>query len=156
MEETQQDSAGVIGIPPLIYAGPLVGGLLLHRARPAALLPHQAARRLGAIAVVAGSGMVVWGMSTMRRTGTPIDPRKPTTHLITSGPFHYSRNPIYTAFAFLYVGASLLANSRWPIFVLPGVLAVMRRGVIAREELYLERTFGEEYTRYRAHVRRWL
>lgn len=92
----------------------------------------------------------------MRRADTPIDPRRPVARLLTSGPFQLSRNPSYTSFALIYAGVACLVNTRWPLAFLPAVLAVVRRGVIGREERYLERTFGEEYTRYTARVRRWV
>jgi protein-S-isoprenylcysteine O-methyltransferase Ste14 len=56
----------------------------------------------------------------------------------------------------VYAGISALANSLWAVLLLPGVLAVMRRGVIEREERYLERKFGDEYVNYKARVRRWI
>lgn len=54
----------------------------------------------------------------------------------------------------IYAGA--LANALPPILLLPAVFAVMRRGVIEREERYLERKFGDEYLRYKGRVRRWI
>ncbi|MFI5210728.1 MAG: methyltransferase family protein, partial [Gemmatimonadales bacterium] len=68
----------------------------------------------------------------------------------------FSRNPMYVGMTLLYLGIALWANSLWPLLLLPAVLVVMRRGVIAREEAYLERRFGDEYRSYRARVRRWL
>jgi protein-S-isoprenylcysteine O-methyltransferase Ste14 len=58
--------------------------------------------------------------------------------------------------ALAYSGISLLAGGRWSLLLLPGVVAAIDRGVIAREEPYLERLFGNSYRDYRARVRRWL
>jgi protein-S-isoprenylcysteine O-methyltransferase Ste14 len=63
---------------------------------------------------------------------------------------------MYLGFTFLYLGASAWMNSLWPVLLLPVVLVVMQRGVIAREEAYLERRFGADYRAYRGRVRRWL
>jgi protein-S-isoprenylcysteine O-methyltransferase Ste14 len=79
----------------------------------------------------------------------------PTT-ITAAGPYCFSRNPIYRAFTLLYAGVTVLANARWVAVLLPGVLIVMQRGMIEREERYRERGFGDEYRRYKAHVRRWV
>ena len=72
------------------------------------------------------------------------------------GPYRFSRNPIYLVFTLLYAGVTVLANALWAAVLLPGVLIVMQRGVIACEERYREHGFGDEYRRYKAHVRRWV
>ncbi len=154
--ETEQDSAGVIGPPPLIYFGPLMLGLLMQRVRPVTALPRGVARPLGRLLLAIGIPLNLWTLLTFRREHTPLDPRKPVAHIITSGPFRYSRNPSYTAFALIYLGVAVLRNTLWPLLWLPAVLLTMRRGVIAREELYLERKFGDEYRQYKSRVRRWL
>jgi protein-S-isoprenylcysteine O-methyltransferase Ste14 len=56
----------------------------------------------------------------------------------------------------LYAGTAVLRNALWAILLLPGVVYVIQREVIGREERYLERTFGEEYLAYRRRVRRWV
>jgi len=76
--------------------------------------------------------------------------------MVTEGPFHYSRNPAYLSMTMIYTGIASLANALWALLLLPVALLVMQRGVIEREERYLERKFGEEYLRYKAQVRRWV
>ena len=156
MAEPSGDNAGVIAPPPLIYAGPLVLGLLLQRSRPVRVLPRGMARLLGWPLLGAGVAVNAWLVVTLRRAGTPLDPRRPVRRVVTWGPFRYSRNPSYTSFALMYVGIAALRNALWPLLFLPAAIAAMRRGVIEREERYLERTFGVEYTDYKARVRRWL
>ena len=73
-----------------------------------------------------------------------------------AGPFRFSRNPIYLADALTYLGGTLLISCWWPFLVLPGIVLVMRRKVIDREERYLTERFGEEYRQYQFRVRRWL
>jgi protein-S-isoprenylcysteine O-methyltransferase Ste14 len=85
-----------------------------------------------------------------------VDPREATTAVVESGPFRYTRNPAYVAFTVAYLGISLLAGSRWPLLLLPVVLVVVDRGVIHREERYLDARFGSDYSGYRRRVRRWL
>jgi len=158
MNESERDNAGVIAPPPLIYLGTLLLGLLLNRRRPIALPPplRGLARPFGWALLGAGLAGDVWFVLTMRRARTAINPTRQVTTIVTSGPFRFSRNPSYLCFTMIYVGVSAVRDTLWPLFALPGVLAAMRRGVIEREEAYLERAFGAEYTQYKARVRRWL
>ncbi len=152
----EHDNAGVIAPPPLIYLGPLVLGLLLKRKLPIPLLPRGVARALGWPLLVGGASLMGWFFFTMRRADTPIDPREPVSNLATGGPFRYTRNPAYLSMTMIYAGVSSLANALSSMLLLPAVLLVIQRGVIEREERYLERTFGEEYLRYKEQVRRWI
>ena len=95
-------------------------------------------------------------IARFRRAGTPVDPGSPTRALVTDGPYRVSRNPGYLGLTALYVAIALLASALWVLVPLPVVLAVMQRGVIEREERYLERLFGDEYLRFKARRRRWL
>ncbi len=73
-----------------------------------------------------------------------------------SGPYCFTRNPLYLSLATLYFGIGVWTNSLWIILLLVPLLVVMTREVIAREEAYLERAFGDTYLVYRSEVRRWL
>lgn len=149
------DTAGVVAPPPLIYAGALAVGLLAKALFPAALLPRPVARALGLPLLGVGLLLVLSSLRTMRRAGTDVRPHKPTSSLVVEGPYRFTRNPIYLGFTLFYCGITALANSLPSALLLPFVLVVMRRGVIEREERYLERIFGEEYLRYKTRVRRW-
>jgi protein-S-isoprenylcysteine O-methyltransferase Ste14 len=120
------------------------------------LLPGRRARGLGLPLVGGALALGGWFAKTMRDAGTSIDVREPVTALVTDGPFRYSRNPAYVSLTLLYVGVAARRDALWPMLLLPGVLVVIRRGVVDREERYLERRFGEEYLGYKARVRRWL
>ena len=150
------DNPGVIAPPPLIYAGALAAGLLVNRLRPAPFLPRGISRVLGLTLTVGGVLLGIWGFREMRRAGTNVDPYHPATAIVDEGPYRFTRNPIYVGFTLVYGGISALANALPPILLLPGVIAVMRKGVIEREERYLERKFGDRYLRYKARVRRWV
>ena len=151
------ETTGVRVPPPLLYLGPLVLGLVLHRLRPVPLLPRVwLARLLGGVLTGGGVSLLAWSLATMRGAGTPPEPWKPTQRIVMRGPFRYTRNPIYAAFTAISLGVAGLANALWPVLLLPAAVLAIRRGVIDREERYLERQFGEEYLRYKARVRRWL
>ena len=156
MDDVTQDTAGVVAPPPLIYAAGLGIGLLLHKLVPVRFLPPGWARYAGwplvAVSFLPGASAAVM----MRRAKTALNPHRPTTAFVPDGPFKYTRNPIYVSFTLLYTGITILANSLWTALLLPLVLVVMQRGVIEREERYLERKFGAQYLKYKAGVRRWI
>jgi protein-S-isoprenylcysteine O-methyltransferase Ste14 len=154
----ERDNAGVVAPPPLIYLGFLVLGLLLDKnpRLPIPFLPRSAVRALGWPLLVGGVSLMSWFFFTMRRADTPIDPREPVSNLATDGPFRYTRNPGYLSMTMIYAGISILTNALSSILLLPAALLAIQRGVIEREERYLERKFGEEYLTYKEQVRRWI
>jgi protein-S-isoprenylcysteine O-methyltransferase Ste14 len=106
--------------------------------------------------VVAGLAVAIWGRNLMIRAGTNVEPYKPTTAIVDKGPFAYSRNPLYLCLLAVYLGIALLSGSGWLLILGVPLLLIMRYGVIAREERYLETKFGETYLAYKRRVRRWL
>src|ERR671917_770998 len=156
MPGDEQDKAGVVAPPPLIYVGALLLGLLLDRRFPTAFLPRTVARALGWPLLGGGALLLGWFEWAMRQADTPTNPYKPVERIATGGPFRYTRNPGYLAMTLIYAGIASLANALWAVLLLPAALLVIRRGVIEREERYLERKFGEEYLSYKARVRRWI
>jgi protein-S-isoprenylcysteine O-methyltransferase Ste14 len=156
MPSDEQDKAGVAVPPPLIYLGPLIFGLLLNRRFPIPFLPRRIARSLGWPLLGVGVLLIGWFEWAMRQACTPTNPYTPVSHMVTQGPFRYTRNPAYLSMTIIYTGISSLVNALWAILLLPVALLVIQRGVIEREERYLERKFGEEYIRYKAQVRRWI
>ena len=94
-------------------------------------------------------------LAAFRRARTPVDPYETTTAIVTGGPYRLSRNPGYLGMALTYAGICLLAGALWALVPLIGAVIVIDRGVIRREERYLQAKFGQEYLRYKAHTRRW-
>jgi protein-S-isoprenylcysteine O-methyltransferase Ste14 len=111
---------------------------------------------VGAIVAGAGLALAAWAMSTFILAGTPIFPNRPATALVTHGPYRFSRNPMYTSLTLLYIGLALATVTWWALPLLPLVLYVLHRAVIAREERYLTQAFGDAYLEYTRRVRRWL
>jgi protein-S-isoprenylcysteine O-methyltransferase Ste14 len=156
MHNGTPDTAQVLILPPLVYGGAFVMGLLLHLMLPLHVLPTPLARGIGVVCVLVSGPLALMTLRALSRAHTPVDPMKPTTALVTEGPFRYSRNPIYVALTLLYLGVALLVNALWILLLVVPVLVVIRYGVIAREEAYLTRKFGDAYHQYMAQVRRWL
>lgn len=153
---SDQDTAGVIAPPPLIYLVPLAVGLVLHFLFPIRFMPQGAGYLLGGLLIAIALVISVSAERMMRKAHTSVKPTVPTTALVVTGPFRFTRNPLYLGLTLFYAGIAILAQAVWALVLLPVVLVVVQRGVIEREERYLEQRFGAEYTRYKRSVRRWL
>jgi protein-S-isoprenylcysteine O-methyltransferase Ste14 len=151
-----RDHAGVFFPPPLLYAFVFTGGVLLQRVWPVQILSMPVSRSVGIACIVLGVALSMWSIRTFWRAGASVVPVKPSTAIVTGGPFRFTRNPMYMALALLYLGATFWLNTPWPLLLLPVLLFLVQAYVIAREEQYLERKFGEEYLQYKSRVRRWL
>jgi protein-S-isoprenylcysteine O-methyltransferase Ste14 len=151
-----RDIAGVIAPPPLIFLAGLLIGFGLEALLPGGSLPDPLRWVGGGLALAAGLGLQTTFIMAFSRRGTAVEPWKPTTAIVTTGPYRLTRNPAYLGMALIFVGIALLADAPWALLGLPPAIAVIDRGVIAREERYLERRFGAEYTNYRATARRWI
>jgi protein-S-isoprenylcysteine O-methyltransferase Ste14 len=156
MNAKDTDNAQVIVRPPLLYLGGLVAGIVLEYLWPVPFLPAVAQYVVGGAAILAGLGMVIACMGRFRAAGTPVEPYKPTSAIVSDGLYGLSRNPIYVALTLVYLGIGVAIDGAWILALVIPILIVMRQGVIAREERYLERKFGAEYLDYKASVRRWL
>ena len=155
-EQEPPDNPGVITVPPLIYGGALLIGLVVHYFVPIQFLAGTLSIWLGVLLISVSAPIVLSAVRAMRRAQTAFDVRKPTTSIVTEGAFRFSRNPAYLALTLLYLGIASLINSIWVFLMVVPTVIVMQRGVIEREERYLERKFGEEYLRYKTRVRRWI
>jgi protein-S-isoprenylcysteine O-methyltransferase Ste14 len=142
--------------PPLIYVAGLALGFLLERQFPVLVLPNTPGRGVALVCVAVWAILTVWSIGLFRRARTSMIPIKPTTALVVSGPYEFTRNPMYFGLICLYLGLALWFGVFWALILLPAVIAAMQYYVISREEQYLERKFGEEYLRYKARVRRWI
>ena len=159
MTAADHDSPGVPVPPPLLFVFGFLAGLLADGVVPVGLF-GSARREIAVIggwgAIAAGLLVMVWGLATFLRPRTAVMPHLPASRLVTSGPYRFSRNPMYVGLTLTYVGLALLIDTAWPLFVLPVVLALLMVMVVRREERYLERAFGEAYRSYRQRVRRWV
>ncbi len=142
--------------PPFVYLGSLALGLLLHFAWPVWLVSRAVSGPLGGTAVLVAVALFLWAVRTFRTAGTPVPGNRPTTTIVRTGPYRFSRNPIYLSFSLLQLGVACWANSLWLLVSLIPALALMSLVVIPREEHYLETHFPSDYVPYKASVRRWL
>ena len=153
-----RDHADVVAPPPLVYVPPLAAGILLHFMwEPLRFFPNWwIGHAVGWPVIAASVLLAIWAVRTMARGGEDLSVYKPTNAIISTGPFAFSRNPMYLPLTLLSVGIALVVNTVWPVVLLPGALIFMHYGVIRREEQYLLRLFGDQYRQYQARVRRWI
>jgi protein-S-isoprenylcysteine O-methyltransferase Ste14 len=157
MENAQPpDTAGVVVPPPVIYVAGLAVGFGLELLLTSASLSGAVRWILGGLLLVVGVALLGSFNTLFHRAGTAVEPWRPTTAIVTTGPYRLTRNPAYLGMALVYVAIALLSGALWVLVPLPIVLAIVDRGVIAREERYLERKFGREYLDYKGRVRRWI
>jgi protein-S-isoprenylcysteine O-methyltransferase Ste14 len=151
---------GILCPPPLFFLGGLLAAAGLDRWLLALSLDPGGRgawqSRLGWSLVALGFGVMAWGLVTLVRHRTTFHPDREASCLVAAGPFRYSRNPIYVGMTAVYTGAALLANTVWALVLLPFVLIIVRTRVVGREERYLARMFGDDYSQYCRRVRRWL
>jgi len=158
---THGDSAVAGGIrrPPFLYLACLVLGLALDRLLPLPLTypePTSIGWTAGGALIAIGVAIMLAGARNFSRAATPVPSNQPVRALVTTGIHGWSRNPIYVGMCLVYAGIGIAARSPWILILALPLFIILRYGVVAREETYLERRFGDAYRDYKAHVRRWL
>lgn len=142
--------------PPLVYLGAIILGLVVHALWPVHLVPRSLGTPVGAILMLIAVALFLSAVHTFRAAGTPIPGNRPATTIVRTGPYRFSRNPIYLAFSLLQLGLAFWVNSLGLLMTLIPAVALMSSVVIPREERYLEARFPSEYLPYKISVRRWL
>jgi protein-S-isoprenylcysteine O-methyltransferase Ste14 len=142
--------------PPLVYGAAMVTGVLLELGWPCPFLPRLLGALLGSVLVVVAVVIFSASIRKFRMAGTPVPGNQPATAIVRTGPYRFSRNPIYLAFSIFQLGIASWVDSLWLIATLMVAVALMAFVVIPREERYLEMRFGADYLDYKRSVRRWL
>ncbi len=144
-------------LPPIIFAACLMGAYGLSAVWPLpAYLPPDLMRLKGALMLGAGLALVSASVMALLRGRTTLLPHRATTHLVTDGPFAFSRNPIYLANALIMAGFGGMTASAWYDLAAILCLVLDDRLAVRREEAHLAARFGEQWQAYAARVRRWL
>lgn len=154
-----RDAPGVLLPPPLIAVAMLAAGVALQRAVPLRWLscvPLGWRVCAGLAAGLAGVVTVEAGRRALKRRGTNVNPYLPSLAIATSGVYARTRNPIYVGGLLALAGIAVAFALDWVLLLYPPGILVLHRGVVLREERYLERKFGDAYRAYKAAVRRYL
>ena len=159
--DVQSDSESIVANPsrirpPIAYVAAILTGFALHYWWPVALSTGRWGIPVGLVLIALAITIFLLSLQQFRSAGTPVRGNQPTTTIVRSGPFRFSRNPIYMAFTLLQLGIAMVSASLWVLVAVVPAVALIRLSVIPREEHYLEAKFGEEYLKYRSSVRRWL
>ena len=154
----ESDSAKVWPPPPLVYLAGLGLGLLIdfRTDMPGLGLGYGLRNLLGALLFACGAGLLLWAAGLFRRAGTDVKPWMPTTRIVSSGVYRFTRNPMYLGMALIHAAIAIRVNGLASLALLLPVLLWIRTQVIAKEERYLAAKFGEEYAGYCRKVRRWI
>ncbi len=161
MNQTQHPEPlrpGLMASPRLVFGLPFGAGIVLHVMTGSNIEAgdNMIVVVLGALMVAVGLTLAAWATIALRKRGEHPDPVRPTTELVTEGPYAHSRNPIYVSFSLVALGIALLLNSYWVLGSVPIAALALNFLVVTREERYLETVIGHQYSGYRESVRRWL
>jgi protein-S-isoprenylcysteine O-methyltransferase Ste14 len=141
--------------PPIIFLCAILLGIVLSRAWPLHFV-SPGVRLLGPIVTACAVVLFLLSYREFRRAGTSVQGSKRSTTIVRTGPYRFSRNPIYLAFILLVLGLSVWLNTLWLFVTLVPAVGIIAVVVIPREERFLERNFNDQYSSYKAQVRRWL
>jgi protein-S-isoprenylcysteine O-methyltransferase Ste14 len=141
--------------PPIVFLCAILLGIALNRAWPLHLL-SPSVRLLGPLVTACAVVLFLLSYREFRRTGTSVQGSKRSTVIVRTGPYRFSRNPIYLAFILFVLGLSVWLNNAWLLVTLVPAVGLIAMVVIPREERFLERNFKDQYSSYKARVRRWL
>jgi protein-S-isoprenylcysteine O-methyltransferase Ste14 len=145
-----------IDIPPLYFALAILTMYLLHRWLPMVDLIDPPLSRLGWVLIVAGVGLALWAERLFSHAGTGVRPFTPSTAVVASGPYRFTRNPMYLGMMLVLLGGLVLAGSIGGALVIPVFFWWIHTRFVLPEEDHLAAALGDDYLAYKQSVRRWL
>jgi protein-S-isoprenylcysteine O-methyltransferase Ste14 len=145
-----------IDIPPVYFLASGALMVLVHVGLPGPQIVNWPWRRLGLLPTMGGVGLAIAGERAFKRAGTAVLPFSEPSALVTTGPFAFTRNPMYVGLVLCLLGWAVLLGSVVPFAVVPTFFALIHFRFVLREEPFMAERFGEAYAAYRARVRRWL
>lgn len=154
--QTNQDKAGVLIFPPLLYLLVLSTGIIVSYFFSQHFINFSIAMPIGIIFSITGITTLILAATLFRKNKNPVNPSGSTQLIICSGIYKYTRNPMYLSLTLIFTGISIITNSWFSFVLLIPLLLICQKGIIEREEKYLTRKFGDEYLKYKAKVRRWI
>jgi protein-S-isoprenylcysteine O-methyltransferase Ste14 len=140
--------------PPLVFLTAILLGLALNRAWPIGFVPSTI-RLIGPILTIAAALLFLLSFREFRRAGTFVRGSNRTTMIVRTGPYRFSRNPIYASFILLMLGLAVWLNDLWVLITIIQAAGFIAMIVIPREERFLELNFRDQYLSYKTNVRRW-
>ena len=154
--EKDKSGASVKFPPPLVFLALMLAAYGVHHFWPMHLGSLSGFKHIGVVIVMLGVCIVILAIRSFKRAETNIEPWKPTTKIVSTGIFAYSRNPMYVALCFISIGIGIFFNSIWILLSFMPSAVIVYYIAIKKEEAYLEEKFAEDYVHYKNNVRRWL
>lgn len=142
--------------PDIYFASSIAFILLFHSLFPIAKIVSYPYSLLGLIVILIALLTIFATNLLLLKNNTSIQPFDDPTQLITSGPFKYTRNPIYLSMAISLFGVVITCGSLSPLIFPFLFIGIINNKFIPKEEQTLEKLFGAEYLLYKAKVKRWI
>ncbi len=143
-------------LPPVYFLAAVLLMVGLNYFVPVQTILNAPITYLGVGMIAFGLFIVMWPAVTFGKAGTPIKPFEGSTHLVTNGMYRITRNPMYLGMVVVLLGIAVLFGNASPFLIAPMFGWLIQTKFVKFEEALLEKTFGDEYLRYKQKVRRWL
>jgi protein-S-isoprenylcysteine O-methyltransferase Ste14 len=153
------DRPAILVFPPVIPLATLAISCVLQWLAPLGLIDSiDLGWRIcaGVASFIAGMLATMAARRTLLRHGTNVNPRQPSTVLVTDGIFGLTRNPLYVGIIITQYAVAIMFGLDWLLLLIVPNWVVLHFAVVRREENYLDLKFGEAYRRYKQRVPRYL
>ncbi len=142
--------------PPVWLLLGLIAIWALQKYLPIASYDAGWLRSAGGLFMVLGASLDVWSMGLFTRAKTPMIPFTQSSAVVSSGPYRFTRNPMYLGMALILLGTVFIYGAISGLVVVPLFMLVIQKRFIEGEESHMEELLGEQYLAYKQSVRRWL
>ena len=150
------DNPGVLAFPPLIFAIFAAVGIGVHFLIPVHLLSYSLALVIGIGMALLAVALAIWANGAMKAAGTNVRPDMPTLTIVRTGPYRFTRNPMYLSLCLAQVAIAFVVDDWVALLLVIPLALILHFGVVVREERYLEAKFGAQYLALKKEVRRWI
>ena len=150
------DNPGVVAFPPLIFAIFAAVGIGIHFLIPVHLLSYSLALVIGIGMALLAVALAIWANGVMKAAGTNVRPDMPTLTIVRTGPYRFTRNPMYLSLCLAQVAIAFVVDDWVALLLVIPLALILHFGVVVREERYLEAKFGAQYLALKKEVRRWI
>jgi len=152
----EQDHPDIVAWPPLIFSVCTIAGVIFHFIFPVPIMRYPWSLAIGLALALSSASLAIWAARVMKAAGTNVRPDRPALAIVTSGPYRFTRNPMYLSLVLLQLAIGFMLDGLIPMLFVVATLIILHFGVVLREESYLEGKFGEQYLTLKRQVRRWI
>ncbi|MEM1131214.1 MAG: isoprenylcysteine carboxylmethyltransferase family protein [Pseudomonadota bacterium] len=158
-KDSGKDAPDIVILPPVLDALAIAAAVGLEWLIPLPILPERFTAwsvAVGVIILAVGGGLALWGILSFLRAKTNILPTQPSLVIVETGPFRFTRNPMYIGVTGFLIALGFIFSLDWALILAPIVFGILHFGVVLREETYLAEKFGAPYVAYLERTRRWI